>query len=235
MDTDDSLAEAVRVREAYARRDASGKAQLYAWHRADVQWAQYRFRAAVTKALLTAGHSDLSRLDCLDVGCGTGAWLRTLEDWGASASRLHGVDLLPDRIERAKTISPMIDFQRVDGGKMAFPDRSMDLVTAHTVFSSILDSRLRLALAQDMLRLVRPGGLILVYDFRIRHPRSVDTVGIRYREIKRLFPGCAARRYTVTLAPPLQRPLAGASPLLAHLVESLLPFLRTHAVYSLCA
>src|SRR5207253_10917506 len=111
-----------------------------------------------------------------DGGCGSGKWLRTLLEWGASAQRLHGVELLHDRIQQAKKISPAaIDFQVSDGWPIPFADRSMDLVCARTVFSSILDSRARSALAAEMRRVVKDGGYILVFDFRVKNPRNPDT------------------------------------------------------------
>ena len=49
-------------------------------------------------------------MNILDVGCGNGKWLRTLMEWGATANNLHGIDLLPDRVEKALQVSPNIDF-----------------------------------------------------------------------------------------------------------------------------
>ena len=226
---------AARIRDAYARRDSSGKAKLYAWNLPEVLLTQYRFRAAMAKALSDAGYTDLSLRQCLDVGCGTGAWLRTLMEWGGDPGRLHGVDLLPDRIAKARTLEPRIDFRTTDGGGLPFEDGSVDLITANTVFSSILDPEARMDLARDMIRLIRARGLILIYDFRVSDPRNPDTVGIGRREIRRLFPHFDYIRYSVTLAPPLQRPVARVSPVLAHLMETMFPFLRTHAVHSLHA
>lgn len=225
-------AEAERIREAYAQRDVSGKGRLYAWSRPDVLFSQFRFKAAVASALIDSGWMDWAGKECLDVGCGTGGWLRTLHEWGGEPSRLHGVDLLPDRIEKARSLSPNLDFQVSTCWPMPFDDKSMHLVSAHTVFSSILDDEARDALAREMSRVVRDDGLILVYDFRVSDPRNPDTLGIGKKEMQRMFPGFLVKMRTVTLAPPIVRRVAGFSLLLAGVLESL-PFLRTHAVYVL--
>ena len=220
--------EEARLREVYARRDAAGKPGLYAWHRPDVQYALYRRRSLAAGLLRARGLEDLSGLDVLDVGCGDGGWLRTLAGWGASPERLHGLDLLADRIARAKVMSPNIDFRAAAGWPSPFPDQSMDLVSALTVFSSILDPAARLSLAADMLRVARPGGTIMVYDFRVKRPDNRDVAAVSASEIRRLFPGrpCAFR--SLTLAPPLARRLAPLSPALALAAETFFPFLRTH-------
>lgn len=227
----DAAGEAPLIRQRYARRDASGKGRLYAWHLDDVLFTQYRLRAAAARALVEAGRESLAGAECLDVGCGSGAWLRTLLEWGAEPQRLHGVDLLADRIAQARAVAPQLDWRVGGDGALPYADGSMDLVSAHMVFSSILDANARTRLATQMARVLRRDGLVLVYDFRISHPRNPDTVGIGQREIARLFPGFRHHCRSLTLAPPLQRPAARVSPLLAHLLEATLPFLRSHLLH----
>ena len=192
-----------RLRTVYARRDRAGKPALYACHRQEVLFTQYRFRAVAASLLKGSGFTDLSHIEVLDVGCGTGGWLRTLLEWGARPEHLHGIDLLEDRIEKAKTLGMGIDFQVASGYGIPFPDGSMDLVSAHTVFSSILDASARKALADEMVRVLKLRGKIIIYDYRISDPRNPDTVGIRKREIQRLFPGFAIQVRSLTLAPPM--------------------------------
>lgn len=225
--------EEARIRLAYARRETSGKDALYAWHRQEVLFTQYRLRAVAAAMLADIGLTDLSNMDVLDVGSGTGGWLRTLLEWGARPERLHGIDLLEERIDRARYLSPIIDFRVGSGWRLPFADGSMDLVSAHTVFSSILDPAARQALAAEMRRVLRPGGVIFIYDFRVRDPRNPDTVGIGAREVRRLFPDMTMQTRSLTLAPPLLRRLAPVSPLLAAVLESFCPFLRTHAIHFL--
>jgi SAM-dependent methyltransferase len=222
-----------RIRSAYARRDRAGRAKLYAWSRPDVALGRYLLLSAVARLLRDHGWHDFGQLEALDVGCGTGAWLRTLQEWGAAPQHLHGIDLLADRIEKARVLAPPIDFQVSEGWPLPFQNGTMDLVSAFTVFSSILDPGARLALAQEMQRVMRTGGSILLYDFRVSDPRNPDTKGVGLVEVRRLFPELHITRRSLTLAPPLQRFLSRLSPLAAHLTEAACPLLRTHALYLL--
>lgn len=90
-------------------------------------------------------------------GCGTGSFLRQLIDWGADPSKLCGTELLPDRLEAACRATA--HGVRWHPGRLdAIPAGGFDLVSAHTVFSSILDPVGRHALAAGMRRSLRPGG-----------------------------------------------------------------------------
>lgn len=226
-------AESQRILREYALRRSMGKDALYVWYRQDVLFRQYRLRAVAAGMLIDIGLTDLSDMDLLDVGCGTGGWLRSLLEWGARPERLHGIDLLEDRIARARSLSPLIDFRVGNGWQLPFANECMDLVCAHMVFSSILDPTAREALAAEMRRVLRPSGVIFIYDFRVRDPRNPGTVGIRKKEVQRLFPGMTIRTRSLTLAPPLLRRLAPRSWLLAAVLESLCPFLLTHAIHFL--
>ncbi|RMH20508.1 MAG: class I SAM-dependent methyltransferase [Gammaproteobacteria bacterium] len=224
--------EVQRIRKAYQYRDSSGKAQLYRWDRPEMLLAQYTLYQAVASVMRHAGKVDLASQEILDVGCGKGGWLSRLLDWGARPEKLHGIDLLPDRIEAARRRAPNVDF-RVTDGEVPYADQSMDLVCANTVFSSILDAAARMELASEMRRVLKPGGAIMIYDFRISHPRNPDTLGIGKREVRRLFPGMKCCFRSLTLAPPLARVVAPISPWFAYSLERTVPFLRTHGLFHL--
>ena len=53
-----------------------------------------------------------------------------------------------------------------------------------------------------MLRVVKPQGLILWYDFRYNNPRNPNVQGIGATEIRGLSPGRQVELRKVTLAPP---------------------------------
>lgn len=135
-----SQGEEARIRAVYAHRDENLSA-LYHWAQPNILLGEYQVRAASAACLAHAGWKDLSGLRALDVGCGVGGWLRTLLAWGARAENLHAVDVLPDRIETARRLAPQIDFQVGAGWKLPFAEASMDLVSAHSVFSSVSTRR----------------------------------------------------------------------------------------------
>lgn len=220
-----------RIVAAYHRRDATGKRSLYNWQQQASHFDRYRLHAQLIRLFQAHGLDGLGELNVLDVGCGTGSWLRTLAEWGSNPTRLHGIDLLPERIERARELSPNIDFQVRTGWDLPFDAGSMNLVSAFVVFSSILEPNARAQLAAEMARVRAPGGAILIYDFRIRNPSNPDVVGIGRKEIARLFPNFRLHRISLTLAPPLTRRLAPRMAWAAHLLEAWFPFLRTHCLY----
>ncbi len=226
--------EETEIRQRYARREVLERGNLYNWLKKDVAIQKFRLSCIIPDILSKIGKTNLYDLEILDVGCGSGNWLRTFIEWGARPSKLHGIDLLDYRIDMARDIScGKIDFQVASAWPIPFSDNYMDFVSAFTVFSSILDPAARKSLADEMLRVVKPDGLILIYDFRISHPNNQDTVGIPLYEIRRLFPGKKIKSRLETLAPPISRLLARYSPWLSLTIELVFPILRTHRIYQI--
>lgn len=220
-----------RLKSVYKERDSTGRGTLYSWHNPDVIYTSYRYNHVTSRMLVKAGISDLSSLEILDVGCGRGSFLRLLVDWGASPSSLHGIDLLYDRIEAARILAPSIDVRAASALRIPFGEGSMDLVSANTVLSSVLDDRIRKTIASEIARVTRRAGAIFLYDFVISHPLNPNTRKLTFKDVKDLFPEFDFRRMRLTLAPPIQRELTKLEPVLAHAFEVAFPFLRTHAAY----
>ena len=163
----------------------------------------------------------------LDVGCGSGGELRKFIGYGASLGNLFGIDLLPDRIKQAKGLNPLIDFRRGNAEELPYEDESFDIVMQFTMFTSILDATMKNNIAREMLRILKPEGIILWYDYHISKPTNPDVKGVGKREIKKLFPNCSFHFKRVTLAPALTRMIAPYSLLFCYLLEKISP-LRTH-------
>lgn len=144
------------------------------------------------------------------MGCGGGGVLTEYFGFGALPEKLYGVDLLFDRLAHAHHRLPASGLVNADGQSLPFPFHSFDLVIQSTAVSSILDPEVRRHICADMLRVVKPGGLILSYDFWL-NPTNPQTRGIRPAEIKRLFPNCRYQFRKITLAPPIARKLASVS------------------------
>jgi ubiquinone/menaquinone biosynthesis C-methylase UbiE len=58
-----------------------------------------------------------------------------------------------------------------------------------TVLSSIRDEDFRGRVAGEALRVLRPRGAVVVYDFAT-HPLNRDVRGVPQRALRRLFAGC---------------------------------------------
>ena len=76
-------------------------------------------------------------------------------------------------------------------------------------------------------RLVKPGGGVLWYDFIYNNPMNKDVKGIKYKEVKLLFPYRINKKWKLTLAPPLSRIITKIHPSL-YSFFNVFPFLRTH-------
>jgi SAM-dependent methyltransferase len=221
--------EAERIRAAYARREERGLEGRYSyWEPANLYLYQARERALVS-LLAGAGLLPMTNLRVLDVGCGEGAVLRDLLRLGARPENLAGVDLLVSRLARAGALNASMAFSVANAADLPYADASFDLLLAFTLLSSTIDIEARGTTASEMLRVLRPGGVLIVYDFWV-NPRNPDVRPLRRAEVRRLFPGCTFNWRRVTLAPPLLRLLAAPAPggwLVCYLLEKL-PFLCTH-------
>jgi len=155
------------------------------------------------------------------------ALLAGFEAWGARPDNLYGVDLLGDRIRRAKENFPGLTFREANAEALPFADGFFDLVALFTVFSSILDPRMARDVSREIHRVLRSGGAVVWYDFRMNNPFNPHVRGVSRKGIRQLFPGFHSHLVTITLMPPLARRLGRlADPLYPCLTS--LPFLRSH-------
>jgi SAM-dependent methyltransferase len=182
---------------------------------------------ALLGLLRAAGRLPLSGQRILDVGCGVGQWLADFETWGARRELLAGIDLLPDRVDAARARLAGADVRCGDASSLPWDSGAFDIAVQSTVFSSILDDRMKAAVAAEMARVVAPAGVIVWHDFFVDNPRNRAVRGIRRRELQSLFPGFQLRLRRVTLAPPLARLIAPRSARAALVLEDV-RLLNTH-------
>jgi ubiquinone/menaquinone biosynthesis C-methylase UbiE len=218
-------AETERIKAAYGRRQCG---DLYSWFdRGHLFLMQGRERR-VLNVLRNLGLSRLEGLKILEVGCGHGFWLGEFIKWGARAENLTGIDLLAGRLITARSVlAANVGLVQANATHLPFPSGAFDLVLQSMVFTSILDAAMKQAVAEEMLRVLKPRGHILWYDYFRDNPWNKDVRGVKKAEIFRLFPGCEIKLSRLTLAPPLVRILAPYSFLLCAILEKLL-FLNTH-------
>ena len=226
---DNPRTEQERIRAVYHDWLAAERVSAYAWHKPDVmEQAAVRHRVAGAMLAQTVGR-DLSGARVVDVGCGSGGFLRQLIDWGADPARLTGTEYQPERLALARARTA--DGVRWHLGDLDFArDASFDLAVANTVFSSILAPRARAALAAEMWRTVMPGGWCMVFDFRYNNPRNEQVRRVTRSELSAWWPVRDTRYQSLVLAPPIARRLGGAH-LAGELLAALFPLLRSHFIY----
>lgn len=143
----------------------------------DTLW-WYRGMQAITRAVIERHYPRGSRLRILDAGCGTGAAMSYLSNYGA----VTGLDLVPF----ALSLGRRRGHARLACGSVAalpFQSESFDLVTSLDVLP-MLRAGQDLAAVQEMARLIAPGGRLVLraaaYDWlRGAHDRLWD-VAHRY-------------------------------------------------------
>jgi SAM-dependent methyltransferase len=100
-------------------------------------------------------HVPLDDARILDVGCGIGTYVRRFRQFSAD---VHGLEIEPERVAEASIDLPNI-IQGV-GEALPWPDDHFDLVFSNEVIEHVDDDR---RTAQEMVRVTRPGGSIVVF------------------------------------------------------------------------
>jgi SAM-dependent methyltransferase len=220
--------EFIRINRIYADRNKSGKCGKYSWYTAHASYRQSIKIRMFSKALRYAFDNNISNVKALDIGCGTGHFLRQLIEWGGVPSNLIGVDFIDTRLKMAEKISPLGVSWHL--GELN-SKKEFNLVSAHTVFSSILADSARQSLADKMWGKVCKGGWIMVYDFRYNNPFNLDVRKVTLKELKKWWPDGNYFLSIDMLAPPIARYLIGKNYFFAELLIMIFPFLRSHFVY----
>jgi len=108
---------------------------------------------------------DLRCKDALDIGCGTGRWLRALLDRGPRS--VVGVDSCPEMIGRASS-KPLLRNRLVLADGLALPLRARvaDVIVCSFTVGHVLNTRV---LASELARVGRPRADVFVTDM---HPEA---------------------------------------------------------------
>jgi ubiquinone/menaquinone biosynthesis C-methylase UbiE len=103
----------------------------------------------------------------LALGCGTGVEVRALKRLTGSDTAVIGVDHSPALIDAARRLTAEegladnVTYQVGDAHHVPFGDAEFDIVTLHTLISHVDDPP---QVLREALRLVRPGGIVAIFD-----------------------------------------------------------------------
>lgn len=179
----------------------------------------------------------------LDVGCGTGVLAQRLADAGYE---MTGVDPSEGMLDVLRARTTKVMAVHGSGPALPFADATFDLALTVAVMHHIADpADVRRTLA-EMVRVVRPGGAVLIWDHNPRNPywRSLmarvpqDTGEERLIPERELVDGLTAagvstlRATQLGLVPDFTPPVAmGLAARLEHAVERRAP-LRRYAAHN---
>jgi SAM-dependent methyltransferase len=216
-----------RILGSNTRREPEIEQGQYApWQAASALLHSSRRRIAA-QMLHSAGVFPKQGTLCLEIGYGKIGWMGDLLSWGLRETDLHGIELDSRRAMIARKALPNADLRIGDAMELPWPPETFQLVVASTVFTSILDPVLRRKVAEEIGRVLAPGGALLWYDFFRNNPGNPNVRAVTRRELGGLFPALTGEIRSVTLAPPLARRVARRSWVLATALEAI-PALRTH-------
>ncbi|NJN93711.1 MAG: methyltransferase domain-containing protein [Anaerolineales bacterium] len=103
----------------------------------------------------------------LDVGCGAGATVQYLQQWGYRAG---GVDLSALLLREGRQKGPDLTFLQADGVCLPLADAQMDAVLAECSLSGLANTDAALV---EFYRLLRRGGYLVVSDVYARNPAGL--------------------------------------------------------------
>ncbi len=146
--------------------------RISAWYDL-LDWPFEHFRYRHLRPAFCAG----LRGKVLEAGVGTGRNL----PYYMSGCEVTGVDLSPGQLSRAARRAVRarcrVELRRMDVTRLEFPDRVFDSCLSSFLFC-VLPDELQLAALREILRVVRPGGLVRVLEYQYS-ARSARRLGMK--------------------------------------------------------
>jgi 2-polyprenyl-3-methyl-5-hydroxy-6-metoxy-1,4-benzoquinol methylase len=169
---------------------------------------------------------NISNIKFMEIGAGGGDNIFFFARRGIKWENIWANELLGDRFKILEAKFPNSNLYKGDASQLGFK-QEFDIVFQSTVFTSVLDDDLKQRLANKMMEMVKPDGIILWYDFIYDNPRNKNVKGIKKSEIRKLFTNAKDITFSkVTLAPPISRRFYR----FYNIINTIFPFLRTHII-----
>jgi len=102
----------------------------------------------------------------LDFGCGYGRCLGEL--FNSGYRNLIGVDFSPAMIAAARAKFPEINFHELQSSTIPLPDASIDGALLFSVLTCVPTNDGQFAIVRELLRVLRPGGLLYISDLSLQ-------------------------------------------------------------------
>lgn len=202
----------------------------------EVLFQTLAYEASFVLALRDIPH-DSKDVRILDVGCGGGGDIYQLLRVGYDPANITGIDIQEERLAGAQKLYPQSRFLHADATRMSFENGSFDLVFESTMFATLPNDRERIAIAAEMIRVCKPGGYLLLMDWRTPKPGDPNYKALTRKEFHSLFLVGSATRllgiYKGALVPPVGRFLSKYMPSLYFLVVAFFPFMVGQVAYVL--
>jgi len=132
----------------------------------------YWDQAALTKEFTTPFRRDVfarhvtKKARILDVGCGYGRVANELYQSGFE--QIQGIDYSQQMIEKGHGLYPHLWLKK-GSSPFEFADHSFDAVILVAVLTCIVEDTAQQSLIQDIVRVLKPGGVLYINDFLLNH------------------------------------------------------------------
>ena len=146
---------------------------------------------------------------------------------GAKEENINGIDIRKNRLNDCKKRFPNSEINYMDARKLNFDENYFDIITVFTFFSSLLNENYQNEVSKELIRVLKPKGLIVFYDLRYNNPFNPNVVGITKSRLNDIFKNKLVDYDLLTLIPPLARSL-GTLNYLLYKTLSYIPFLKSH-------
>lgn len=129
---------------------------------------------------LVLKHVDLKGKRILDVGCGTGTYVRKFKDF---SDDVYGVDIDPEKISQARLTAARVTVAPAEA--LPFPDGFFDVVFLHEVIEHVGDDQQAVA---EAVRVTAPGGSVVIYAPNRLYLFETHGIYLGRRYVFRLIP-----------------------------------------------
>ena len=113
-----------------------------------------------------------NKVSALDIGCGIGNYHQFL---APHFGKLYGIDVSGKSIEVARRRGLPVSYDIYDGTTLPYGDQWFDVVFAICVLHHVPPAR-RSGFASEMRRVLKPGGLALIFEHNPRNPLTMRVV-----------------------------------------------------------
>jgi SAM-dependent methyltransferase len=161
---------AAKLSNFYAHYDAEGRYEDRYGYANPVAAAYWSLRDELVRAsVIRKFEVPHGHIEVLEIGVGLGHELAKLSLLGIPHHKLTGVDLVTDRLSRARTLYPGINFVKQDAAHLDFPAERFDIVCQFTCVMHADSKAAQIAICSEMIRVLKPGGLVLWWDVAPLH------------------------------------------------------------------
>tara|TARA_R110002020_G_scaffold15555_18_gene55283 strand:+ start:4044 stop:4754 length:711 start_codon:yes stop_codon:yes gene_type:complete len=121
---------------------------------------------------LLKGAYGTSEVSVLDIGCGVGNYHKLLRP---QLRDLAGIDVSRESVAEARKRHPSVDYETYDGTNVPYPEERFDAAFAICVYHHI-PLATRPVLTRDVARVLKPGGLFMIFEHNPRNPLTMRVV-----------------------------------------------------------